>query len=51
MFTCTTEGYLYNHIHYEFEAIHQFYPCIFETGTDSLGSVYVYTEIFILALL
>lgn len=49
--TCSTEGYLYNHIHYEFEAIHQFDPCIFETGTDSLGSIYVYKEIFILALL
>lgn len=32
---CTSEDYLYNHIHYEFGAIHQFYTCIFKTGTDS----------------
>lgn len=48
---CTSEDYLYNHIHYEFEAIHQFYTCIFKTSTDSSGSVCMYKEILVSALL
>lgn len=51
MIIFTSENSLYHHSHYELGSIHQFYACIFKTGTDSQGSGYTYKEIFVFALL